>query len=257
MHTNMRIEPASLELSGLLAERASLTAAVNKAIVARALVKKVLAPHLWSVEARVHALAPSQAEYQRAQGTARSTRCFKYITLSPYESLHRESFICLLDRKERLTGRASVDDLRDLAEGDAVAEASYATCSNRQYREIIQGVSQQSIYMLKLMKVRMKNHCSCRRRRSNRRGQWTTAPAPETGFGKHSSLVEGRTGLLSSPGSRSSPAVPTKGAAAAGSTCYYQLWDTFWDSQRERKGGLNFGIEIGIGLRREGSCSYV
>jgi len=123
MHTNMRIEPASLELSGLLAERASLTAAVNKAIVARALVKKVLAPHLWSVEARVHALAPNQAVYQRVQGSARSASFKKYrIHMNPCTENN------LFDQVQRLTGWAFVDDLGDTAEGDAGAETSHATC---------------------------------------------------------------------------------------------------------------------------------
>jgi len=46
VHTNIHVEPPRLELSVLLAERACLAAAVNKAIVAGALVKRVLPPHL-------------------------------------------------------------------------------------------------------------------------------------------------------------------------------------------------------------------
>lgn len=73
--TDGHIISAHCELTMLLAQRATLTAAMNQAIPTRGLPQRVLLPHLWPVEARVEAWTTNHTANKRVQGSASTTSC--------------------------------------------------------------------------------------------------------------------------------------------------------------------------------------
>jgi hypothetical protein len=99
VRTYVHVESSLLELAVLLAERAALAAAVDAAVGAGALLEAVLRAHLGAVEAGVDALAAGEQHDERVQRPAGAAR-----------------------------RGTPVDDLRDLPERDARAQARHAAC---------------------------------------------------------------------------------------------------------------------------------